>query len=165
MSVYLVIFGAAVRADGSPSGSLQRRVDGALAFARTVANPRFIPTGGIGRHGPSEAMVIRDLLMRNDIQPQDILLEDKASDTLESIEYCNAILVRCADIDAVVPCTSRYHIPRCALLFRLLGYKVLIPQMPDDRPQLPLRKWIYFVLKEFISLPYDAVLLLLKGRK
>ncbi len=165
VSAYLIIFGAAVRDDGSPSGSLLRRVEGAVAFSRTIANPKFIPTGGVGRHGPSEAVVIRDLLVHKGIKPQDILLEDRARDTLESIKYCDAILMSCDDLEVVVPCTSRYHIPRCALLFRMLGYTVRIPHMPADLPQLPLRKWIFFVLKEFIALPYDALLLLFEDRR
>jgi hypothetical protein len=146
MAVYLIIFGAAVRADGSASGSLQRRVEGALANAEAIADAKFIPTGGLGRYAPPEAVV----------------MEDKAHDTLESIRYSHAILAACDDVDAVIPCTSPYHIPRCALLLRMLGYKVRIPEMPADRPHLALRKWIVFVLKEFLALPYDALLLLLK---
>ena len=164
VAAYLVIFGAAVRADGSPSGSLVRRVEGALAFARTIANARFIATGGIGRHGPAEAVVIRDLLMRGGIAEPDIFLEDKAHDTLDSIERCHAILAQHADVELVVPCTSRYHQPRCAALFSLLGYAVRVPPMPAERPQLPLLKWVLYMMKEFVALPYDAVLLLIRHR-
>jgi uncharacterized SAM-binding protein YcdF (DUF218 family) len=162
MAVYLIIFGAAVRADGSASGSLQRRVEGALANAEAIADAKFIPTGGLGRYAPPEAVVMERLLLQNDVKPENIFLEDKAHDTLESIRYSHAILAACDDVDAVIPCTSPYHIPRCALLLRMLGYKVRIPEMPADRPHLALRKWIVFVLKEFLALPYDALLLLLK---
>lgn len=161
MSVYLIIFGAAVRADGSPSGSLQRRVQGALANAQPYPDARFIPTGGLGRYGPSEASVMESMLLRQGIQPRNIVLEDQGRDTLESIRFCHAILRGCQDVEAVIPCTSSYHIPRCALLLRILGYTVRVPKMPADRPHLPLRKWVYFTLKEFVSLPYDAILLLL----
>jgi uncharacterized SAM-binding protein YcdF (DUF218 family) len=159
VSVYLIIFGAAVHADGSPSGSLARRVEGAIAFARTVAKPKFIATGGIGRYGPAEAVVIRELLMRSGIGQQDILLEDQARDTLDSIEFCHAILVGCDDVEVVVPCTSTYHIPRCALLFRMLGYAIRIPPMPSDQPHLPWPKRLIYVIKECVAVPYDALLL------
>ena len=160
MSVYLIIFGAAVRADGSPSGSLQRRVEGALANARTIGDPMFIPTGGVGRFGPAEAVVMQQMLLQAGVEPQKIIIEATAQDTLQSIAFCHAILCRQNDVETVIPCTSRYHIPRCALLLRMLGYKVRIPVMPADRPHLPLRKWISFILKEFLALPYDALLLL-----
>src|ERR1019366_8269193 len=128
MSAYLIILGAAVRADGSPSGSLARRVEGALAFAQTTRAPKFIPTGGVGRYGPAEAEVIQELLMRGGIRQEDITLEDRAQNTLESVEYCHAILSARSDVDIIVPCTSTYHIPRCAVLFRILGYKVRMPK-------------------------------------
>jgi uncharacterized SAM-binding protein YcdF (DUF218 family) len=162
VSVYLIIFGAAVRADGSPSGSLARRVEGAVAFARTVANPKFIATGGVGRHGPAEAVVIRELLMRDGIGQQDILLEDRARDTLDSIELCDAILAKCTDVEVVVPCTSTYHIPRCAMLLRMLGYTIRIAPMPADQPHLSLPKWLFYVIKECVALPYDALVLFLR---
>lgn len=162
MSVYLIIFGAAVRPDGSPSGSLTRRVDGAIAFARTISRPMFIATGGVGRYGPAEAVVIRDLLLQSGVRADDILLEIHARDTLESIEFCGAILAGCDDVEFVVPCTSRYHIPRCALLIRLLGYRVKIPIMPPDRRYIGVMKWVTYVLKELIALPYDACLLLMR---
>ena len=151
-----------MRADGSPSGSLARRVKGAVAFARTVANPKFIATGGIGCHGPAEAVVIRELLMRSGIGQQDILLEDQARDTLDSIEFCHAILAGRTDIEVVVPCTSSYHIPRCVVLFRMLGYTTRMPPMPVDRLYLAFPKWLIYVIKECIALPYDALLLLVR---
>ena len=159
MSTYLIIFGAAVRADGTPSGTLARRVQGALAFAQKLASPKFITTGGVGRHGPAEALVMRDMLMHHGVSPDDIIVEDKARDTMDSVRLCDFILKARGDVGEVVPCTSRYHIPRCALLFRMIGYTVRVPQMPADRPHLAMRKWLLFVLKEFISLPYDALLL------
>jgi uncharacterized SAM-binding protein YcdF (DUF218 family) len=164
MSIYLVIFGAAVRMDGSPSGSLERRVQGALAFARTIKNAKFIATGGVGRFGPAEAIVINELLVRGGVSSQSILLDDDSRDTLESVERCHDILASQTDVELVVPCTSTYHIPRCALLFRLLGYRTRTVPMPPDRPHLPTRKWLWYVLKEFIALPYDALLLLIRMR-
>ena len=161
MAVYLVIFGAAVREDLTPSGSLERRVRVALAFASGLTRPMFLGTGGVGRYGPSEASVIRDLLLRAGVPAERILVEDRARDTLESVRNCDSILAGRGDVECVAPCTSLYHVPRCALLFRLLGYRVRIPPTQDDRSHLGLRKWLYFILKEVVALPYDAVLLLL----
>ncbi len=164
MSAYLIIFGAAVRADGSPSGSLLRRVEGALRYARTITSSRFIATGGVGRFGPAEAEVIRALLLRAGIRDEDVLVDDLSRDTLESIERCHAILRKQSDVETVVPCTSAYHVPRCSILLRLLGYRTLVIAMPADRPHLPFRKWIWFVSKELLALPYDVLLLLVRER-
>jgi uncharacterized SAM-binding protein YcdF (DUF218 family) len=160
MASYLIIFGAAVRADGTPSGSLLRRVEGALAAAPSYPEPRFLVTGGLGRHGPAEAIVMRDLLMAKGVASKNILLETQAKDTLESIRFCGIILASLSDVALLVPCTSRYHLPRCAILLRLLGYPVARPHMPADRPHLGTRKWLSYALKEFLALPYDVMLLL-----
>ncbi|MBL8773483.1 MAG: YdcF family protein [Phenylobacterium sp.] len=160
MAAYLVIFGAAVKADGQPSGTLRRRVEGALAIGRDLPDPVYLPTGGQGRHGPAEAAIMRDLLLAGGAPADRIVVEDRARDTLESVERCHALLAARGDAQAVIPCTSRYHIPRCALLFRILGYPVRTFPMPADRPHVGWRKWLTYVAKECLALPYDAVLLL-----
>jgi len=157
---YLVIFGAAVRADGTPGGSLSRRVEGALAFARGAGSAKFLATGGVGRYGPAEALVVRDLLRSRGVRDEHILVEDRATDTLESIVNCDAILRTREDVELVFPCTSRYHVARCALLFRLLGYRVRWPSMPADRRHIGMWKWLAYGLKEVVVTPYDALLLL-----
>ena len=164
MSICFVIFGAAIRPDGTASGSLVRRVEGALSLARAAPARLFLATGGVGRYGPAEAEIIRDLLVASGVEGREILLESQASDTLESVLFCDAILHRRDDIMLLVPCTSRYHIPRCALLLRLLGYRVRIGRMPADRRFLGWRKWSVCVLKECIALPWDALLLVLRTR-
>jgi len=159
MATYFVIFGAAILPDGSPSGSLARRVEGALALASEVRPRVFLATGGIGRHGPAEATVIRDLLRAAGVAEQEVVIEDRATDTLESVLFCHAILGRRKDVDLLVTCSSGYHNFRCALLFRMLGYRVRIGRMPPDLPHLGLLKWGRYVLKEAVALPYDAALL------
>jgi hypothetical protein len=44
----------------------------------------------------------------------------------------------------------------------LLGYKIQIASMPGDLPDLPLTKWLSYVIKEFAALPFDVLLLLLR---
>ena len=162
MSHYFVIFGAAVRADGTPSGSLMRRAEGALALAKDVRPRIFLATGGVGRYGPAEALVIRDLLLAGGAVQQEILIEDKATDTLQSILFCHAIMRSRNDVELLTPCSSGYHNLRCAILFRLLGYRVRTGRMPSDLPHIGPWKWGRYVLKEALALPFDVSLLLLR---
>jgi hypothetical protein len=91
--VYLVIFGAAVRADGgSPSGSLRRRCENAVRISHDYAAACFLVTSGVGRHGPAEALVMRDLLVERGVAPARIVLETAARDTLESVRCCSRLL-------------------------------------------------------------------------
>ncbi len=160
MTVYLIIFGAAVLADGTPSGSLARRVEGALAAAQLHADAIFMPTGGRGASGYVEAEVMRDMLIAAGVAPERIVVEDKGRDTLESVRLCDALLRRRGDVGHVEPCTSRYHILRCALLLRLTGWRVRKPHMPAEYGRLPIGMLIRFTLKELVATPYDAMLLI-----
>ena len=162
MTTYFIIFGAAVLRDGNASGTLARRVQGALDLARDVPDRMFLATGGVGRYGPAEALVSRDLLLRGGAADHEIVIEDRATDTLESVIFCHAMLRARGDADRIVPCTSRYHIPRCALLLRIVGHGVLTGAMPSDRPHVARGLLALYILKECLATPYDALLLLVK---
>lgn len=160
MATYLVIFGAAVRPDGTPSGVLRRRIEGALAAAKAIDDPWFLATGGLGREGHVEAQVMAEHLVAGGARPGRVLVEGLALDTLQSIRLCHAILAARGDAEEIVVCTSRFHQLRCATLLSMLGYRVVRPSMPLDRPNLGPGRWAAYVGKEFFSTPYDCMLLL-----
>lgn len=164
MSVYFVIFGAAVRDDGSSSGTLCRRVEGALTAAQGVDSARYMPTGGAGANGHIEADAIKDLLLRAGIPADAIISERLARDTLDSVRRCDALLRAAADAEWVTPCTSPYHLPRCVILFRVMGWKVRWTPMPSDRGALPWWKLLCYALKEVVALPYDLLLLVISRK-
>src|SRR4051794_39544844 len=78
-------FGAAVRPNGKPSQTLRHRVAAAARFARRFADPVFIPTGGRGRFGDAEAIVMGRLLIEAGFPETAILREETGSDTLSSV--------------------------------------------------------------------------------
>jgi uncharacterized SAM-binding protein YcdF (DUF218 family) len=160
LASYLIIFGAAVRLDGKPSGTLRRRIDGALAAAAGCEDAWFLPTGGLGREGFVEAQVMADRLRAGGAPSARIVIEGQARDTFESARLCDRLLSERGDVDEVLICTSRFHQPRCALLFAMLGYRVRRPPMPRDLPAVGLGRWLRYVAKEFVSTPYDAALML-----
>lgn len=166
---YLIIFGAAVRLDGSPSGSLRRRVEAAIVAASSVSNRRFLPTGGVGRFGPSEAEVMKHILMDSGVPESEIIIESEADDTLSSVIRCHRILRTKTEklringgnqiIRPLAICTSDYHMLRCRLLFRLLGWPTVACIAKDDRTELGLLKWLGYYLRDWIAIPCDLVLL------
>ncbi|MBA3896323.1 MAG: YdcF family protein [Sphingomonadaceae bacterium] len=160
MRNYVIVFGAAVRPGGSPSAALQHRIDGAVAWARRDPEAIVIPTGGVGDEGPAEADVMRRCLIAAGIATHRIVVERLARDTLESVRLCDAILRERGDCRIVVCCTSGYRQPRCALLLRLLGYKVVVPGLPERAGSLSSVAQARLILKEFVATPYDVALLL-----
>jgi uncharacterized SAM-binding protein YcdF (DUF218 family) len=134
------------------------RAAAAAAFAARFANPLFIPTGAVGRHGPSEASVIAALLQARGIPAVHIRLEETGTDTLSSARAVAAMLHSRDVRGPVFVASSLYHVPRCLLLLRLLG----IPARAAIPPTVPAatRWWrrCYWWLREVPAVPYDCLL-------
>ena len=154
----IIIFGAAVLAEGRPSATLRGRVAAAAAFGARCQAPLYLPTGGIGRHGPSEARVMAALLREQGVPEDRIMLEETGTDTLSSVRACARLLRAREWRGAVHVATSGYHLPRCVLLLRLAG----IPARPCPPPVASgslAARW-YWRLREVPALPWDVLLIL-----
>ena len=157
----IVIFGAGLRPDGGPTPTLSRRVEAARSFGeRLTPAPLYLPTGGIGRYGPSEASAMAALLRAAGVPASRILLEDTARDTLQSVRLCAALLRRRGHAGPVFAATSAYHLPRCLVLLRLEGVRVRAVPPPRAPAATALwRRWRWR-LREVPALPWDVLLLL-----
>ncbi len=153
----VIIFGAAVRPDGQPSGAMRERVSAALRLGEALG-ATYMPTGGVGRHGPAEAEVMASLLRDQGVTPDRIWLEPTGRNTIGSVRACAALL---AGWDGVAyAATSAYHLPRCVVLLRLAGLRAL-PCPPPRRPAAGShrRRW-WWRLREVPALPVDAALMI-----
>jgi uncharacterized SAM-binding protein YcdF (DUF218 family) len=158
----IIVFGAGLRPDGTPSLTLTRRIEAAIAFGRNWPEALYLPTGGVGRYGSSEAGMMADALRAAGIPSSSILIEETAGDTLASVIACRAILRERCHQGPIYAATSAYHLPRCLLLLRLAG----LPARPVPPPVVAAasswRKRWYWRLREVPALPWDALLMLLK---
>jgi len=156
----IILFGAAVRADGQPSTALRRRIEVAAAYGATLPDPLYVPTGGIGRHGPAESAVMAEGLIARGVSPDRILQEPTGRNTLRSVLACTALLRARGHKGPVVAASSAYHLPRCMMLLRLAGWKVrACPPHKGSASDRFGRRW-YWRLREFAALPVDAVVLI-----
>jgi vancomycin permeability regulator SanA len=160
----IVIFGAAVRPGGRPSAMLRRRVEAAAAFSARFNVPVFLPTGGVGRHGPSEASVMRDLLVQCGVVAERILLEESGTDTLSSARAVARLLRTNGLAAPVFAASSAFHLPRCVMLLRLFG----VPARAAGPPWVSAgSRWttrIWWWLREAAALPYDLIVALVERR-
>ena len=153
----IVIFGAAVRADGQASQTLRHRVDAAARFGARFVRPLFIPTGAKGRFGDAEAAVMARLLTAAGFPETAIMREETGTDTLSSVR---AVVRLVRGRSPVYACTSAYHLPRCVLLLRIAGIAALAcPPPPVPAATNRWQRW-YWRLREAPALPYDALLML-----
>ncbi len=159
MRPVIVIFGAAVKPDGAPSGALRGRVDAALALGRRLPDPLYLPTGGQGRFGRPEATVMTDLLRQAGVDPAAILPEPTGRNTIRSAQAC-ARLLRPTRAPVYVA-TSGYHMPRCVVLLRLYGLRAR-PGGAAVGTASARWSWRWFWrLREWPALPIDAALVAL----
>ncbi|GBQ81369.1 hypothetical protein AA13595_0615 [Gluconacetobacter johannae DSM 13595] len=155
----IVIFGARVRPDGTPTATLCRRVEAALAYARSWPSAVFVPTGGSPDGRPAEAAIMARLLREAGIPDTAILVEDTALDTLESVLACSVLLRERGHRGCVAVASSAYHLPRCLILMRLAGWRVArVPPARVPAARRWARRW-FWRLREIPAVPWDALLL------
>ena len=158
----IVIFGAAVLADGRPSPSLLRRIGYGLAAAEAHPRAPVLCSGGIGRAGPSEASIMAEVLARHGLGPGRLVLDETSLDTLQSV-IATARLVQQCDLDGVIVCSDRYHLPRIRLMLALLGVRSVAGPRAGPRGG-----WLHrlgMALREIPAIPYDAALVAAQRRR
>jgi uncharacterized SAM-binding protein YcdF (DUF218 family) len=156
----IVIFGAAVRPDGSPSRTLRRRVEAAAVFARRFPAAFFLPTGAVGRHGPAEAAVMAALLESLGVPPGRIVQELTGTDTLSSVRAARAVIHARGWTGPVFAATSAYHMTRCVALMRIAGLRAWASTPPPFPAASGFRARWYWRLREAAALPYDCAIAL-----
>nr|WP_294503266.1 YdcF family protein [uncultured Rhodopila sp.] len=156
----IVIFGAAVRPDGTPSPTLRHRVAAAARFGARFARPLFIPTGAKGLHGDAESAVMARQLIEAGFPETAIKTEETGTDTLSSVRAVTRMVRTLDPVARVYACTSAYHLPRCLLLLRLAGIRAhACPPPPVPAATRRSLRW-FWRLRETPALPYDALLML-----
>lgn len=116
----ILVLGAQVKPDGSPSKILQYRLEMALQVYQE--DPQFIITcGAQGSDEPApEGEVMRDWLLARGVSPAHVFAETSSFNTRENLQNAQKIMVREGLSQALV-ITSDYHVPRALELCRQVG--------------------------------------------
>jgi len=152
----IVVLGAAVRAGGRPSPTLRRRVIHAVHLFQQGFSDFLIFTGGIGRHPPSEAEVMRRLAAEHGIPDDRLILEETAGSTLDSAFACSRIIREKGWSTAFVV-SDRYHLFRSVSLFRRLGIQAYGSAPAEGKPHARFWRLRYTVLREWIAFPWSLI--------
>jgi uncharacterized SAM-binding protein YcdF (DUF218 family) len=128
----IVVMGAAVWAGGTPSPALFRRALHGVRVCRERNAAILLLTGGVGRHPPSEASVMREIALSCGIQRERIVLEEDSTTTYGSTRRCSRILHRWGH-QRIVVVTDAYHLFRTVLLFLAWGFEVEGVATPENR--------------------------------
>lgn len=148
----VVVFGAAVRSDGSASPALARRVGYAAAVAEADPRTDLFLSGGLGCFPPSEAAVMAAMLA-GAVTKERMILDEVSRDTLTTVQAAIAH-ARAYHYGAILTCTDAYHQPRVSMLFRLLGFKSHSVHLVARGPKrLRAKMWA----REAAAIPYDLI--------
>ena len=147
----IVIFGAVVRPDGSPSASLLRRIGFGLEAAREHPDAPILCSGGVCRPGPSEASIMAGVLLAEGVDPERLILDEESRSTLDNVAATVA-QVEVGGHPYVVACSDGYHLPRIRLLLALHGVR---SRPWPCRQRAPLGHGVAMGLRECLAVPHN----------
>jgi len=149
---YAIILGAAVWPNETPSPTLRRRTGEAARLWHAGRVAGIVGSGGLGKHPPSEAQMMRRLLVADGVPEEAVLCEDRSTTTEENIRFSKALLPEDAPVIIV---TDIYHAPRAWLTARRAGLKATTAS-PPLKGTSPLRL-LKHILREIPALAWYAL--------
>lgn len=158
-----MIFGAAIRPDGTPSPALLRRIGYGLEAAHLHPDAPILCSGGVARPGPSEASIMAAMLLRHGVAPERIILDEASLDTLQNVAAAQAETVRGGHPHVIV-CSDGYHLPRIRLLLRLHGVESRPGPVRRGPAGAPVHGWLGMSLREGLAIPHNLAVMLARRR-
>ncbi len=148
----IIVLGAQVRPDGTPSTVLRYRLDTAAAYLRENPGTRCIVSGGKGSNEPcSEAECMATYLREAGIDESRVVLEDRSRSTVENLRYSRELLGSASDRVGIV--TNDFHVFRaCRIAARQGLTGACGVSAPSDAWFLPnnLLREVACVAKDFL---------------
>lgn len=151
----IIVLGAQVKADGTPSVALERRLTAALETYRE--DPQvIICCGAQGANEPAaEGDVMRAWLIARGVKEEDAIAETDSFNTRENLNYAKDIMDRRGLTQALVV-TSDYHVARALALCKQVGISATgkgSPSKPEYFIKNHIREglsWIKFALESML---------------
>lgn len=140
----MLVLGAKVRSDG-PSLSLISRLDLAVQLHKAKPEMRIVVSGGQGADEPmTEALAMANYLISSGINGEQIVLEDRSSNTYENILFSKPL------IDSFQPLlivTNDYHVIRACLLAQKMALDAYCAGA-----KTPSHVWLKLRLREYVAI-------------
>lgn len=123
-SDYVIVLGARIRGE-TPSLALQYRLDVAYDYLEQNPTTQAILTGGQGSgESITEAEAMKRYLVQKGISSERLLIEDRATDTVENLTYSFEMMGASIENPEVIIVTSKFHILRSKMIASELGWHV-----------------------------------------
>lgn len=145
----IVVLGASVFADGTPSGILQDRLDDGIALYFAGVAPKLIMSGDNGTESYNEVRVMKQYAIAQGVPSEDIFCDHAGFSTYESM-YRAKYVFGC---QRIVVATQTYHLYRALWSAKSLGmqatgvpsdYREYQKQLQYDIREVPARTKDFF---------------------
>lgn len=113
----IIVLGAGVRSDGTPSDILADRLETSLEVYKANLGSTFILSGDHGSEEYNEVRAMKDYIMKDNIDEKIIFMDHAGFSTYDSIYRAKEIF----KVDKAVIVTNEYHLPRALYIARKLG--------------------------------------------
>lgn len=156
----IVVLGASVYADGTPSGILQDRLDDGIALYFAGVAPKIIMSGDNGTASYNEVRVMKQYAIARGVPSEDIFCDHAGFSTYESMYRAKYVF----DCERIVVATQTYHLYRALWSAKSLGmqatgvpsdYREYQKQLQYDIREIPARTKDFF--KALLRVPSTYV--------
>lgn len=145
----IVVLGASVYADGTPSGILKDRLDDGIALYFAGAAPKIIMSGDNGTASYNEVKVMKDYAISQGVPSEDVFCDHAGFSTYESMYRAKYVF----GAERIVVATQTYHLYRALYAAQGLGmeavgvasdYRTYANQLHYDLREIPARTKDFF---------------------
>ncbi len=150
----IVVLGASVFADGTPSHILQDRLDQAIALYHNGAAPKLIMSGDGRETSYNEPAAMKAYAVSQGVPSEDIFCDRGGYSTYETMYRARTIF----GVNRLIVVTQTYHLSRALFAANGLGMQAI--GVPSDAR--PYRYQNYYDLREIPARTKDFVLTLLR---
>lgn len=157
----IIVLGAQVRPDGSPSVQLSWRLDAAVE-AYGKKNVPVVVCGARGKDEPmTEAEAMKKYLAERGVAEEDILTDPESFNTAQNLSNAARLLKAKPEVARVLIVTSDYHVPRSLALAKDLGFEASglgSPCKPEYWIKNHAREalaWVKYWGKKYLHLPLE----------
>ena len=157
----IIVLGAQVRPDGSPSVQLGWRLDAAEEAYRQKAVP-VVVCGAQGKDEPmTEAEAMKQYMVGKGVPETDILTDPESFNTNQNLRNAAELLKNVPGVRKVLIVTSDYHVPRSLAIAKDLGFDACgmgSPCKPEYWIKNHAREalaWVKYWGKKYLRLPLE----------
>lgn len=116
----IIVLGAMVYSDGTPSPILQERLDTGIALYKSGVSDKLLMSGDNGQNEYNEVIPMRQYAIDNGVSEEDIYIDYAGFSTYESMYRLRDIFL----VEKAVVVTQKYHLYRALYLGNSMGIQV-----------------------------------------